>query len=522
MVGPRWLKHFDQLRQEKPVWQVWVDSEWLCPYCASVAVRGHEGPAANDAIIRHLERHCPQFQSLEESTLPLQALRAKAREIQLSRRIRSSLRKDTAWQFLDIDRQWFCPYCGRGSGVEVPEGNRMGRRCIESVRQHLESCFGFDHGRGRAKAADTMKKLVRESNRLRKMTDQIRLRVERDASWRQRDGDNRWICLYCNKTIDHISVSSRLVLLEQAPNQIAAHLLSACSSFDYKTMSQGNDPSQSASRDLAVLDWRESLKLDLEHVRAQVAETSASRSGWGSSAGDSNGSRNVVLPDLPGFELTLFFKTVKGMAGDFYELIELPEGRCGLLFGDVAGDGADTGLAVEMTRSLVQIHLHASEGSPARLLKLVNRDLCTDLDSKHFASVFFAVIDPLRHSYAYARAGYPPPLLVSQTRPQLVSPLNAEGLVLGVDTGDVFDGCIEERTLQLQAGDLLIHASPGVMNLNGPNGQVMGGAGFQKLAERYGLHEAEFFRFKLEQLFEEFHDEDSLTDDAIVLAVRVL
>ncbi len=541
MVGPRWLKRFDQLRRENPVWQVWVDDEWLCPYCASVAVRGKDGPAANDAIIRHLERHCPHFKSLEEPTLPMPELRTRAREIDLGKLVRAALRKDPSWQLLDVDRQWFCPFCGRGSGVEVPEGNRIGRRCVSKIRKHLTSCFGFDRGRGTPKSLEQMKKLVREANRLRRMTEQIRLRMERDESWRRRDGENNWICLYCKKTVGHISISSRLVLLEQAPAQIAAHLLNACPGFDSrKTMAAASsDPvaplpretvsprdsgpgrDSSAGRDSAALDWRDSLKLDLESVRAHVAEASASRSGWGSSPGDSNGKHSTVLPTIPSFELALFFKTVKGMAGDFYELLELPEGRYGLLFGDVAGDGADTGLAVEMTRSLVQIHLGGADASPAKLLQLVNRDLCSDLDSKHFASVFFGVLDPRAKTYSYARAGYPPPLLVNPRRPSSLKVLDGEGLVLGVDTGEVFDGCIEERTLSLLSGDLLVHASPGVLNLHGPNGQVLGSDGFRRLATRYGRHEAEYLKFKLEQLFEEFHDEDSLSDDAIVLAVRV-
>jgi sigma-B regulation protein RsbU (phosphoserine phosphatase) len=77
------------------------------------------------------------------------------------------------------------------------------------------------------------------------------------------------------------------------------------------------------------------------------------------------------LPRIPGFSLAADWRSALEMAGDFYDIFALPDGRWGIIVADVSDKGAAAALYMAMTRSLVRASASA-HSSPAAALTEVN------------------------------------------------------------------------------------------------------------------------------------------------------
>jgi serine phosphatase RsbU (regulator of sigma subunit) len=98
------------------------------------------------------------------------------------------------------------------------------------------------------------------------------------------------------------------------------------------------------------------------------------------------------------------------VGGDWYDLVPLPEGRTGIVVGDVMGHGPAAAAAMAQLRAAA--HALAQIGlEPAELLSQVSRTILT-LRGLPMATCAYAIIDPGSCSCDLAAAGHLPPVLV--------------------------------------------------------------------------------------------------------------
>ncbi|MCX4744636.1 serine/threonine-protein phosphatase [Kitasatospora sp. NBC_01287] len=98
------------------------------------------------------------------------------------------------------------------------------------------------------------------------------------------------------------------------------------------------------------------------------------------------------------------------MGGDWYDVVELPGRRFGVVVGDVVGRGLDAAATMGQLRSAARALLLENNG-PARVLEALDRfaDL---LPGAFCTTVFCGVIDPATRTVRYSSAGHLPALLV--------------------------------------------------------------------------------------------------------------
>jgi sigma-B regulation protein RsbU (phosphoserine phosphatase) len=97
------------------------------------------------------------------------------------------------------------------------------------------------------------------------------------------------------------------------------------------------------------------------------------------------------------------------VGGDVMDVFELPEGKIGMLVGDVSGKGIPAALHTLLARASLK-HGLTQGGSPAGALALANGLLALDNHDSVFVSALVAVLDPARSELTWARAGHPAPL----------------------------------------------------------------------------------------------------------------
>jgi sigma-B regulation protein RsbU (phosphoserine phosphatase) len=168
----------------------------------------------------------------------------------------------------------------------------------------------------------------------------------------------------------------------------------------------------------------------------------------------------------PGLAISAFCEPAREVAGDYYDLLPISDTALGVLIADVSGKGLPAGLYMAQLKVLVQ-SLARSHTSPREFLRAVNRVVADTVDSRSFITMAYGVVNLARREMVYARAGHCPLIHVPGSAPaglrrsQILAP---DGLVLGLkfDNGEMFDQMIQEETLSLGAGDLVVFFTDGI------------------------------------------------------------
>jgi len=171
-----------------------------------------------------------------------------------------------------------------------------------------------------------------------------------------------------------------------------------------------------------------------------------------------------ALPSIPGFSLAADWRSALEMAGDFYDIFALPNGRWGIIVADVSDKGAAAAMYMAMTRSLIRMSA-ANYVSPAGTLKDVNQQLIVHSTSDMFVTVFYAILDSESQEITYANAGQNPPLVRRATG--AIAKLTRTGMALGV----IEELTLTDASLILAPGDLLVSYTDGVTDALNSQGQ---------------------------------------------------
>ncbi|MFI9331058.1 SpoIIE family protein phosphatase [Kitasatospora sp. NPDC052868] len=144
-----------------------------------------------------------------------------------------------------------------------------------------------------------------------------------------------------------------------------------------------------------------------------------------------------TLPRLPGLaSAARYLPSTEGMqiGGDWYDLLRLPDGRVGLVIGDVQGHNAEATAVMGQLRS--GLRAYATDGhDPAATLARTSR-LLSELDTELFATCLYLTLDPADGTLQAARAGHPSPVRIADAKAvELELP---GGPPLGVDPGEPY------------------------------------------------------------------------------------
>ncbi len=165
-------------------------------------------------------------------------------------------------------------------------------------------------------------------------------------------------------------------------------------------------------------------------------------------------------PKVSGFEINGMNIPARQVSGDYFDYIKIDEERLGVAIADVSGKGVPASLIMAICRSVLRSQA-IGNSSPTEVLQKVNRQLYPDIKEDMFISMAYLVLDHVRSSVTLARAGHDAPLLYTQ-KTQTVSPLKTPGMVVGIDSGDVFDRLTKDVAVPLEPGDCILLYTDGI------------------------------------------------------------
>jgi pSer/pThr/pTyr-binding forkhead associated (FHA) protein len=218
-------------------------------------------------------------------------------------------------------------------------------------------------------------------------------------------------------------------------------------------------------------------------------------------------------PPVAGYQIFGDSQPCYAVGGDFYDFLELENGRIGLVLGDVSGKGLGAALLAHFTQAIFRTALRY-EPQLDRVLPKVNEDICDRSHLNQFVTLCVCVLDPASGDLQYVNAGHCPPLIVRQGGETQF--LNASSPVLGVSRAFAYD----VHDCHLDPGSALVLYSDGFTECANDDAHEFGTAGLAGFFSSRATVPPERILRELEAHLEHLGMASHQTDDMTLLLVQ--
>ena len=212
------------------------------------------------------------------------------------------------------------------------------------------------------------------------------------------------------------------------------------------------------------------------------------------------------VPEVQGWQINPHYQPAREVGGDFYDFLELEDGRLGLAVGDATGHGVPAALVMSTTCGMLRA-VALSVDSPGEVLVRVNEALSDRIPPSMFVTCFYAILEPKSGRLLYANAGHDLPYV---RRGKGAEELRARGMPLGLMPGMSY----EEKEIRLGAGEAALFYSDGLVEAHNPEGEMFGFPRLRALVAEHAEGEP-LVDFLIEKLYsfvgEGWEQEDDIT-----------
>lgn len=258
---------------------------------------------------------------------------------------------------------------------------------------------------------------------------------------------------------------------------------------------------------------RARIGASLEKKRLRQAEKAVVEREYQTAAGIQRGILPKLLPTRPGWDFGAVISPARQVGGDFYDFIEIGDGRLGVVVGDVSDKGFPAALVMAMYVALMRSEAR-HESSPAALLRITNRRLM-QMNNTGFITLLYGILDVTTRRFDYARAGHHLPL-IAHPDGAISEPASEPGQPLGLFD----DPLIDERSVQLDPHDCLILYTDGIPDATDYAGVTYGEERFRSWLEREHSRASQDLCDRLVQELVKYQEPHGQFDDMTLVAFR--
>ena len=166
----------------------------------------------------------------------------------------------------------------------------------------------------------------------------------------------------------------------------------------------------------------------------------------------------------------------RNLSGDFYDYVELADGRFVFALGDVSGKGVHAGILMAKTVSLFHCLAKHIQDIP-RLLSIMNNEICETATRGYFVTVICGIFDPSMHSISLVNAGHMPVIYVDKKNQ--IKRYEAHATPLGILAESEFT---QVEQISAEGGQVYLY-SDGVTEATDTDGIVLEEQGLIKMIQ---------------------------------------
>ena len=175
-----------------------------------------------------------------------------------------------------------------------------------------------------------------------------------------------------------------------------------------------------------------------------------------------------VLPPLNSLEYAGVCIQARKVGGDYYDFLDLGQGRFGFVIADISGKGIAAALLMANLQANLRSLCAIAQTQPDHLLRSVNQLFCENTSDGAFATLFFGEYNDTARLLRYANCGHLPALV-----------LRADGSVIHLDATATVLGIFKKwdcelGECQLAPGDILALYTDGITESFDTDGDEFG------------------------------------------------
>jgi sigma-B regulation protein RsbU (phosphoserine phosphatase) len=184
-------------------------------------------------------------------------------------------------------------------------------------------------------------------------------------------------------------------------------------------------------------------------------------------------------PALASLECVGACRQARAVGGDYYDFLDLGEGRVGLVLADISGKGISAALLMANLQAYVRSRFSLAREDLPALLRSLNEYLFASSPSSRYATLFFGRYNDESRRMIYVNCGHNPPLVMR--RDGTTCWLQPTAPVVGlVDQWSCTTG-----ELELGPGDTLVLYTDGVTDAMDDDGDFFGEERLVELVRRH-------------------------------------
>lgn len=230
--------------------------------------------------------------------------------------------------------------------------------------------------------------------------------------------------------------------------------------------------------------------------------------------------QNDLLPDripkVEGISLAGSMQPAREIGGDYFDFIPGPEGRLGIVIGDVSGKGVPAGMIMTILQTLLHAQYQFARDTKD-LLVGVNSRLAAKIKSHMFVTLLFFEWNPVAKLLRYTSCGHEHILHYRKAEGRLET-MKSGGLALGmVEDNDAF---IRERELPVQPGDTVLLYTDGIIEARNPEDQMFGLDRLKRFVESHQGMEVDAIHSALHDAMQAWRRDREPVDDITCIVMR--
>jgi sigma-B regulation protein RsbU (phosphoserine phosphatase) len=222
-------------------------------------------------------------------------------------------------------------------------------------------------------------------------------------------------------------------------------------------------------------------------------------------------------PEVEGFNCAALNIPAQQVSGDYFDFIRVDQDRWGVAVADVSGKGVPASIIMAMCRSVLRSKAPGNY-SPAQVLREVNRQLYPDIREDMFITMIYMVLDPAG-KLTLARAGHESALWC-RDHFRHIETIDASGMALGIDSGDVFDEVIKDVTINLSPLDTVVIYTDGINEALDDEGNEFGQEQLKSVLQAAGPQSVDFLVKTIVERVQTFSGGHPQHDDITLAAVQ--
>lgn len=175
-----------------------------------------------------------------------------------------------------------------------------------------------------------------------------------------------------------------------------------------------------------------------------------------------------AFPEREEFDIYATMQPAKEVGGDFYDFFLIDEDHLAVVIADVSGKGVPAALFMVIAKTLLKNRAQMGD-SPAKVLEVVNNQLCENNKAEMFVTVWFGVMQISTGKIVAANAGHEKPI-IRKADGEFEIFKDKHGFVMGGMEGMKY----KEYELEIEKGGCLFVYTDGVPEATSSDSELFG------------------------------------------------